>query len=115
MMEFLGTSWAGFLVLTVGLMGFAAWMTGRALASTWRPMWQVVPYALLLGCADRFLIFALGDGELFSATGYIVHTLLLFAVALIAHRLIQARKMVTQYPWLYEAAGFFGWRDKRQE
>ncbi len=112
MMEFLGTNWAGFLVLTVGFMGFAAWMTGRALAGTWRPMWQVVPYGLLLGCADRFFIFALADGDLFSPVGYLVNTALLLSITLVAYRLIQARKMVTQYPWLYEAVGVFGWRSK---
>jgi hypothetical protein len=112
MTAFLGTSWAGFVVVTLGFMSFAAWMTGRALATTWRPAWQVAPYAILLGAADRFLIFALADGELFSVPGYAVETLIMLAVAGLAYRLTQARKMVTQYPWLYEPAGLFGWRDK---
>jgi putative effector of murein hydrolase len=32
-------------------------------------------------------------------------------IALAAHRLTRARKMVNQYPWLYERTGPFGWRD----
>ena len=37
-------------------------MTGQALAETWRPAGRLSPTALLLGVADRFLIFALFDG-----------------------------------------------------
>jgi len=29
-----------------------------------------------------------------------------------AYRLTQAHKMVAQYPWLYERAGLFAWREK---
>ncbi len=114
MMEALGTSWAGFIVVTLGFMGFAAWMTGRALATTWRPAWQVWPYGILLGGADRFLIFALAEGELFSIAGYLFDAILMLAIAGFAFRLAQAQKMVTQYPWLYEAAGPLGWREKKR-
>jgi len=34
------------------------------------------------------------------------------AIASLAYRLTQARKMVSQYPWLYDRAGLFGWRTK---
>jgi len=59
MEPYLGTSAAVFFVLTVCVMGFAAFMTGQALANTWRPAWQVVVYCVLLGLVDRFLSFAL--------------------------------------------------------
>ncbi|WP_409017938.1 DUF6867 family protein [Azospirillum sp. BE72] len=29
-----------------------------------------------------------------------------------AHRIAIARRMVNQYPWLYETAGPFGWRER---
>jgi hypothetical protein len=111
-MSALGTTMWGFLIVTLLMMGFAAWMTGRAIAATWRPAWQVVAYSLLLGLADRFLVYALAEGELLSLAGYAVDTLILLAIAALAFRLTQARKMVTQYPWLYEPSGPFGWRAK---
>ena len=112
MESILGTSVGVFLGITVALMGFAAFMTGQALANTWKPMWHAVVYAILLGFADRFLTFALFEGELLSLSGYLVDTAVLVAVILLAYRITQVRKMVSQYPWLYERAGLFGWRQK---
>ncbi|MFQ5994511.1 MAG: DUF6867 family protein, partial [Acidiferrobacterales bacterium] len=94
-------------------MGFAAYMTGQGLANTWKPLWHVVVYCILLGFADRFLTFALFEGKLLSASGYVIDTAVLLAIGLFAYRLNQARKMVTQYPWLYERTGVFTWREKR--
>lgn len=108
----LGTTWPVFIGMTLFLMGFAAFMTGQALASTWRPMGQVVPYALLLGLPDRFLTWGLFDGELLSVSGYLIDTLVLLTIALAAYRATQARKMVNQYPWIYERSGLFSWREK---
>ena len=99
-----------FVGLTLVLMGFAAFMTGQALANTWKPVWHAVVYSMLLGIVDRFLNFALFDGELLSISGYLVDAAVLSLIALVAFRLTQARKMVTQYPWLYRPAGLFGWR-----
>src|SRR5262245_251485 len=62
MTEIFGTSLAVFIGLTVILFGGAAFMTGQALAGTWRPFWHAVPYALLLAAFDRFLIFGLFEG-----------------------------------------------------
>jgi uncharacterized membrane protein len=112
MQSILGTSVGVFLGITVGLMGFAAFMTGQALANTWKPMWHAVVYAILLGFADRFLTFALFEGELLSLSGYLVDTAVLVAIILLAFRITQVRKMVSQYPWLYERVGLFGWRQK---
>ncbi len=103
-------SWPVFFGITVLVMGFAAYMTGQALANTWKPWWQALVYSLLLGCVDRFLVFALFDGELLSLTGYAVDTLVLVILATLAFRLTRAGKMVAQYPWLYKRHGPFGWR-----
>ena len=108
----LGTSIGVFLGITVALMGFVAFMTGQALANTWKPMWHSVAYVILLGFADRFLTFALFEGELLSLGGYLVDTAVLVVITLFAFRISQARKMVSQYPWLYESAGLFGWRQR---
>jgi len=108
----LGTTWAVFFTVTVVVMGFAAFMTGQALAGTWKPMWQAVFYCLLLGFGDRFLVFSLFDGKLDSLSGYLIDTAILIAIALSAFRLTQARKMASQYPWIYERSGLLGWREK---
>ncbi len=107
-----GTSPMVTLFLTILFMGGCALMTGRGLANTWRPAWQVAPYALLLGLADRFLIYALFRGELLSAGGFIAHALILLVIALAAHQATKAGRMVSQYPWMYERVLFFGWRRK---
>jgi hypothetical protein len=101
-----------FIGITVVLMGGCAFMAGQALASTWRPLWQCFPYALGLAAADRFLGFALFGGDLWSLWGYGTDALVLTAIILAAYRMTQARRMVRQYPWLYERTGLFGWRDK---
>ena len=102
--------WAVFIGFTLILAGGAAWMMGQALAESWRPAWQAVVYATLLGLADRFLVFALFDGELLSARGFVMDTLTLMLIGLAAWRATRARKMVSQYPWLYERSGFFTWK-----
>ncbi len=106
----LGTTLPVFFTITVVVIGFAAYMTGQAVANTWQPAWQVVVYMLLLGAAARFLIFALFEGELLSLTGYLASTAILLLIGFFAYRLKRARKMVRQYPWLYDRAGLFGWR-----
>ncbi len=108
----LGVHFGVFLGLTVAVMGFAAYMTGQALANTWKPAWHAVVYAVLLGFGDRFLTFALFEGELLSLSGYLIDTAVLVAIALVGYRLNLARKMADQYPWIYERVGLFGWRRK---
>ena len=101
-----------FVVLTCLLGGGAAWMAGRAIASTWRPILQVVPYMLLLGAAIRFLHYALLGGTLLSWHYYLVDCAVLLAVAVLGFRIKRADQMVTQYRWLYERAGPVGWRER---
>ena len=112
MSSVLGTTFSVFIGMTCVIMGFAAYMTGQALASTWKPMWQVFLYAFLLGFVDRFLIFALFEGALLSPSGFLIDAAVLTVVALFGYRLTQTSKMVKQYPWLYERAGLFAWREK---
>jgi hypothetical protein len=108
----IGGALAPFLVMTVVLFGGGALATGRALARHWRPLWQTVPYALLLAVGDRFLLYALFQGELFSASGYAVAAAILLALCLLAYRATLARRMVQQYPWLYAPAGPLSWRPR---
>lgn len=113
MEDLLGTTLPVFVVLTVFITGFAAYMTGQALATTWKPVWHLLIYCVLLGGAARFLIYSLYEGELWSVSGYIIGTAVLVAIGVFAFRLNRARKMVSQYPWLYERAGLFGWRNRQ--
>lgn len=112
MESILGSDLGVFVGLTVVLFGFTAFMTGQALARTWRSPWQAVPYGLLLALAARFLTYALFDEPLLHLSGWLIQWAYVVAVALLAYRLTQARKMVVQYPWLYEPNGLLGWRDK---
>jgi hypothetical protein len=104
-----GPSLAAFLGVTLVLGGGTAWITGHALATNWRPLWQVVVYCLMLAAAARFLLFALFDGPLFSLAGYLVTAVVLVVVGLVSFMTNRARKMVRQYPWLYRRRGLFGW------
>jgi hypothetical protein len=99
-----------FLGLTIILFGGCAFMTGQALASTWRPWWQIIPYGLMMGAADRFLGYALFGGDLLSTRGWLLDSIVIILVAAAAFRLTRARRMAEQYPWLYRRDGLFGWR-----
>ncbi len=101
-----------FLGLSVVLFGGAAFMMGQAIAETWRPAWHNIPYGLGLAAACRFLTFALFQAPLLSPGGYVASAAAILALALLAWRLARTRRMVTQYPWLYERDGVFGWREK---
>jgi hypothetical protein len=101
-----------FLLVTVLLGGWLAWMTGRACAETWRGVPETVAYLLILGMAVRFAHFALFHGTLFSLRYYVVDTLVTGAIGLMAWRATRARQMATQYWWLYERDGPFSWKER---
>ncbi len=101
-----------FFFLTVIIAGGAAYMTGRALAGSWRSPVQPVLAMLLLGLADRFFHFSLFEGSLLSVQYYLVDTAVLILISLVAYRLTRVGQMVAQYPWLYVRSGPFAWREK---
>ncbi len=108
----LGTTLPVFIGLTIILMGGCAFLMGQAMATGWKPLGFVVIYSALLGLADRFLLYALFEGELLTLSGYLIHAVILFGIAWISYALTRARRMVTQYPWLYERTGPFTWRPR---
>jgi hypothetical protein len=108
----LGMSVGLFIGLTVCLFGLGAWLMGQALANTWRPAWQNVVYGLFLGVGNRFLAFVLFGEPPLSVPGFVINTAVLIGIALLAYQLTRAHNMVVQYPWLYEKAGPFSWREK---
>jgi hypothetical protein len=107
----LGTSLQVYVGLTVIFMGVVAYLTGQAIANTWRPLWQVFPSCFLLGLTARFLIYALFQGSLLSP-GIVVDVTVLTISGLIAYRFTQVTKMVSQYPWLYERCGWWRYAEK---
>ena len=113
MLALLGSTLPATIAVTLLVMGFSAMMTGVGLATTWRPIWQAFPYCILLGLVDRFLVWSLFQGELLLLSGYLIDTALLTGVCLLAFRITQVRKMLTQYPWLVERSGLLSWRDKK--
>jgi hypothetical protein len=112
MKTLLGGEIGPFLGMTI-LFGIAAVLTGRAMAETWRPAWQVAPTAVALAVVERFLLSALFGATLWSFGGFAVACTLLLGAIAASYYGARARKMVRQYPWLYEPNGPFGWRAKR--
>lgn len=110
----LGSSLPVFIGLTVFLAGGCGVLTGQSLAQGWKPLWVVYAYALLIGVGDRFLVFALFGGPLLSPTGFISHFIVVALFTHASYRVTMARRMVGQYPWLYERNGPFGWRESPQ-
>ena len=105
-------SFGVFILVTVILGGGAAWLAGRAVAATWRPWWQVVAYALILGGAVRFIHFALFDGMLLSAYYYAVDSAICMVSGFIGFRTARAAQMVSQYRWINAPDGPLRWRRK---
>ena len=99
-----------FFFVTIVFGGGTSIMMGRAIATTWRPFWQVIAYGLLLACVDRFIIYALFQGELLSLRGFITDGITLITIGLLAYRLKLIQQMITQYPWIYERSGLISFR-----
>ena len=116
------------IALTFLLFGGAAMLMGNALAETWRPWWQNIAYGALLAVGDQFLGFALFQGPFvvdslvssdaqplsYALVVYLFDAVVIAAISLLAYRITLARKMVSQYPWLYERAGLLTWRTKNE-
>src|SRR4051794_30275515 len=100
------------IALVTGVLGGgAAFLAGRAIAQTWRPFWHVLVYMALLGCAVRFVHFALFEGTLLSPASYAADALWLIILGTLAWRMTRPSQMATQYYCLYERTGPFPWRE----
>jgi hypothetical protein len=101
-----------FLFLTVIIFGGAGFLMGQAIAETWRPAWQNVAYGVLLVAVERFFAWALFQAAPVNILAILLNAVVIIGFALFAYRVTLARKMVSQYPWLYERRGLFFWREK---
>ena len=104
-----------FILMTCVLGGGAAWMSGRAVALTWKPFWHVFIYVGLLALAVRFLHFSLFNGTLLTLHYLIVDAVVLLVLAALGFRVTQTTQMVTQYRWLYQRTSPFTWTEKKEE
>jgi hypothetical protein len=103
-----------FLLVTIVLGGGTAALAGRAIAVTWRPWWQVVSYAAILGGAVRFFHFALFGGTLLSLHYYVVDSLICMMFGFVGFHAARAAQMITQYPWINQPDRPLRWRRKGQ-
>ena len=83
-----------------------------AIAQTWRPVWHLLIYTALLGCAVRFVHFALFEATLLAPVSYAADTIWLLILAALSWRMTRAAQMATQYYWLFERTGPFSWKPR---
>lgn len=101
-----------FFFVTCLLGGWAAWMTGRACAQTWRTRLMLFAYILGLGLGVRFIHHALFEGTMFTLQYYIVDTIVLMVLAFLGYQYTRTNQMVSQYSWLYEKVSPLSWKAK---
>jgi hypothetical protein len=101
-----------FVLVTCLLGGAASYLSGRAIAQTWRAYWHIPLYMLGIAAAVRFIHHALFGGPLLSAPSLAVDYLAMVVAASIGYRIVRAGQMGSQYGWLFERAGPFGWRPR---
>jgi len=101
----------------VVLFCFFGHASGRALAHNWRPAWQAVLYGLLLSAGARITALILFARPIRDPLGELIEfsllALVIAGITTVSFRFTLAQKMSSQYPWLYERHGLFGWREKR--
>ncbi len=107
---FYQTNIIDFLLVTVFLGGGAAYLVGRAMASTWAPKPLLVLYTALLTAAVRFIHYALFHGTLLSWHYFVVDIVILGVLAALGYRITRAGQMASQYGWLYRRVGPLSWR-----
>lgn len=88
-----------FLLCTIILGGGAAYIMGKAIAETWRPLWQVVAYAVLLGLVVRFMHFALFEEVMLSALNFSIDLAVLLASSITGYFSARRRLLAIQYGW----------------
>lgn len=101
---------AVFVFATLVLGGSASWATGRAVALTWKPLWQLAFYMALMTLAVRFIHYALFHEAFLSAPNVAVDYAVLSLIGWFGFRQTRSRQMQAQYPWLYTRSGLISWQ-----
>ncbi len=101
-----------FLLVTCIMGGWAAWMTGRAMASTWRRLPVLMAYLVLLALVVRFIHFALFQGTLLSLHYYLVDLVVVQIIGTLGYRATRVAQMTSRYRWLYIPDGPMFWKER---
>ena len=104
-----GNGWV-FLLVTVIIGGSAAFLSGRAIAQTWRPYWHIPLYMVPIAASVRFFHYALFHEPMLSLQNYIHDFAVMLAAASLGYRMLRTRQMAQQYHWLFRRAGLLRWR-----
>src|SRR5262245_19178509 len=103
-------AWWIFVLVTIMMGGGAAYVSGKAIAQTWRPYWHVPVYMVPLAATVRFCHFALFQEPLISLKSFAVDFLVALVAASFGYRLLRASQMARQYGWLFSRHGLLSWR-----
>lgn len=101
-----------FLLVTCIMGGWGAWMTGRAMASSWKSYPVLVAYLVILALAVRFIHFALFQGTLVSLHYYLIDLVVVQIIGAIGYRHTRVAQMTAKYRWLYLPDGPLFWKDR---
>jgi len=102
-------SFAIFLLVSVAMGGGAAFMSGRAIAATWRPWWHIIVYMLILAAGVRFIHFALLEGTFISPHYYATDFAVCLLFGFFGFRVTRARQMARQYGFRNIRTGLLTW------
>jgi hypothetical protein len=89
-----------FIGVTLLLGGLASFAAGRAVASTWRPLWLLPLYGLPLAFAMRFLHWSLFGEPLAAPVAVLIAYAWTLAVQGLAWRATHGALVRMQYPWI---------------
>ncbi|WP_279088893.1 DUF6867 family protein [Bartonella apis] len=102
-----------FVLVTLILGGWAAWMTGRACALTWHGLKVALIAMVPLAAAIRFIHYIPPfNGTLLSLHYYLVDLVVLLIFASLGFQFTRTNQMVRQYSWLYKKSSPFTWHKK---
>jgi hypothetical protein len=99
------------LILLTGLGFLASLATGRSFATSWSPLWLIIPAMIALAAGVHFLHYALFEEQLSNAYYYAVTLVILLIGAALGYRSKRAAQMGTQYRWMFLAEGMF-WKER---
>lgn len=101
-----------FIIFSLIMMGFIAFLSGKAIAENWKSPFFILVNTVLIGFADRFFTYALFEGQLLNWQTYIAHCLIYLIIMYISYRIMLTNKMVKQYPWIYKKSYLLWWTKK---
>ncbi len=97
MADWLNAQMVIFLFTTLVLGGGAAWLTGRAIALTWQPLFMAWVWMVLLAAAVRFIHFSLFHNSLIALDAYLLDYFIVASASSFGYALTRKRQMAVQY------------------